>query len=178
MSDAPKTPSGDDPADEPTAPTGAGEQAEAGTGDSMTDDDDVVVAEVEVTEVEVAGDPSAGFPGLPGLGDVGAIGGLEGLLESAQEALSAQAAAAEEVIEGTAGGGVVVAEMSGAGEVLSLKISPEVVDPDDVEMLQDLVVAALHDAAGKVTALQRQALGAFGGMDLGGLGGFGDTGGG
>jgi nucleoid-associated protein EbfC len=156
MSDAPKAPDGDE-------------------------DDEVVVAEVEVTDVEVAGDPAGGIPGLGDLGglagglggDLGGLGGLEGLLESAQEALSAQAAAAEEVIEGTAGGGVVVARMSGAGEVLSLTISPDVVDPDDVEMLQDLVVAALHDAAVKVTALQRQALGAFGGMDLGGLGGFG-----
>ena len=149
MSDAPKAPDGDE-------------------------DDEVVVAEVEVTDVEVAGGPAGGIPGLGDLGDLaGGLGGLEGLLESAQEALSAQAAAAEEVIEGTAGGGVVVARMSGAGEVLSLTISPDVVDPDDVEMLQDLVVAALHDAAVKVTALQRQALGAFGGMDLGGLGGFG-----
>src|SRR5215207_6180030 len=146
MSDAPKAPDGDE-------------------------DDEVVVAEVEVTDVEVAGGPAGGIPGLGDLGGLadglgGGLGGLEGLLESAQEALSAQAAAAEEVIEGTAGGGVVVARMSGAGEVLSLTISPDVVDPDDVEMLQDLVVAALHDAAGKVTALQRQALGAFGGMDL------------
>ena len=156
MSDAPKAPDGDE-------------------------DDEVVVAEVEVTDVEVAGGPAGGIPGLGDLGGLagglggglGGLGGLEGLLESAQEALSAQAAAAEEVIEGTAGGGVVVARMSGAGEVLSLTISPDVVDPDDVEMLQDLVVAALHDAAVKVTALQRQALGAFGGMDLGGLGGFG-----
>ena len=110
------------------------------------------------------------MPGLPGLGGIGDLGGL---LESAQAAFSAQARAAEEIVEGSAGGGVVTVEMTGAGEVRSLKLSPEVVDPDEIEMLQDLVVAALHDAAAKVTALQREALGALGGLDLGGLGGAG-----
>ncbi|HLM65517.1 MAG TPA: YbaB/EbfC family nucleoid-associated protein [Acidimicrobiales bacterium] len=118
--------------------------------------------------------PVAG--GLPDLGGLGDMGGLGGLLESAQEALSAQSRAAEEVVEGSAGGGVVTVEMSGAGEVLSLTLDPEVVDPDEIEMLQDLVVAALHDAAAKVTALQREALGAFGGIDLGDLGGLGGGG--
>jgi nucleoid-associated protein EbfC len=103
--------------------------------------------------------------GLPGLGDLG------GLLESAQEAFSAQSRAAEEVVTGTAGGGVVTVEMTGTGEVRSITLAPEVVDPDDVEMLQDLIVAALHDAGAKVTALQRDALGALGGLDLDGLGG-------
>jgi DNA-binding YbaB/EbfC family protein len=115
-------------------------------------------------------------PGSPGLAGLSGLGGLGGLLESAQEALSAQARAADEVVEGTAGGGVVRVEMSGAGEVRSVTIAPEVVDPDEVEMLQDLVVAALHDAAAKVTALQREALGAFGGLDLGSLGDVGDIG--
>jgi DNA-binding YbaB/EbfC family protein len=93
------------------------------------------------------------------------------LLESAQQAVSAQARAADEVVEGTAGGGVVSVEMTGSGEVRSVTLSRDVVDPDDVDMLQDLIVAALHDAGLKVTALQRQALGALGDLDLGGLGG-------
>lgn len=108
-------------------------------------------------------DPS-GIAGMSGLGDLG------GLLESAQEALAAQAEAASQVVEGSAGGGVVKVRMTGAGEVQAVDIAREVVDPDEVEMLQDLVVAALHDAAGKVTDLQRQALGAFGGLDLGSMG--------
>jgi hypothetical protein len=103
--------------------------------------------------------------GLSGLGDLG------GLLESAQEAFSAQARAADEVVTGSAGGGVVTVEMSGAGEIRSIKLAPEVVDPEDIEMLQDLIVAALHDAGAKVTALQRDALGALGGLDVDGLGG-------
>ncbi|HEY8524407.1 MAG TPA: YbaB/EbfC family nucleoid-associated protein [Acidimicrobiales bacterium] len=110
-------------------------------------------------------------PGLPDLGALGNMGDLGGLLESAQAAFTAQAEAAQQVVEGSAGGGVVTVEMSGAGEVRSVTLAPEVVDPDEIEMLQDLIVAALHDAATKVTALQREALGAFGNLDLGGLGG-------
>jgi DNA-binding YbaB/EbfC family protein len=107
-----------------------------------------------------------------GLGGLGGLGNLGGLLESAQQAVSAQARAADEVVEGTAGGGVVTVEMTGSGEVRSVTLSRDVVDPDDVDMLQDLIVAALHDAGLKVTALQRQALGALGDLDLGGLGGI------
>jgi DNA-binding YbaB/EbfC family protein len=102
---------------------------------------------------------------VPGLGDLG------GLLESAREAFSAQARAADEVVTGSAGGGVVTVEMSGTGEVRSIKLAPGVVDPEDIEMLQDLIVAALHDAGAKVTALQRDALGPLGGLDIDGLGG-------
>jgi hypothetical protein len=103
-------------------------------------------------------------PGAPGGTDIG------GLLASAQQAFTAQAQAAQQVVEGSAGGGVVSVRMTGSGEVTSVTLAPEVVDPDDVEMLQDLIVAALHDAGSKVTDLQREALGAFGGLDLGGLG--------
>ena len=105
-----------------------------------------------------------GALGDPALGDLG------GLLESAQQALSAQAAAANQVVEGSAGGGVVTVEMAGNGEVRAVRLAPEIVDPADIDMLQDLIVAALHDAGAKVTELQRRALGAFGGIDLGGLG--------
>jgi DNA-binding YbaB/EbfC family protein len=107
-------------------------------------------------------------PGPAGLADLG------GLLESAQAALSAQAQAAEQVVEGSAGGGVVTVEMTGGGEVRSVTLAPEVVDPDEIDMLQDLIVAALHDAARKVTELQRQALGPLGALDGLGLDGLGD----
>jgi nucleoid-associated protein EbfC len=122
-------------------------------------------------------DDEQGLPGAGGLPGLGGLGDLGGLLESAQAALAAQAQAAHQVVEGSAGGGVVTVEMTGAGDVRSVSLAPEVVDPDEIEMLQDLVVAALHDAAGKVTALQREALGAFGGVDLGGAGGLGGLGG-
>jgi nucleoid-associated protein EbfC len=106
-------------------------------------------------------------------GDIpgGEMGDLGGLLESAQQALTAHAQAAEQVVTGTAGGGVVTVEMTGAGEVRSVTLAPEVVDPADIDMLQDLIVAALHDAAHQVTELQRKALGALGGLGdiLGGI---------
>lgn len=114
---------------------------------------------------------------LPGGG--GELGDLGGLLETAQQAFSAQAEAAQQTVQGSAGGGVVTVTMAGTGEVTDVTIAPEVVDPDDVEMLQDLIVAALHDAGLKVTEMQRQALGALGDLDLGNLGDmFGGPGGG
>jgi DNA-binding YbaB/EbfC family protein len=105
-----------------------------------------------------------------GLGDPAALGDLGGLLESAQQALSAQAEAAHQIVTGSAGGGVVTVEMTGSGEVRSIQLAPEVVDPADIDMLQDLIVAAFHDAGLKVTELQRKALGALGGFDVSGLG--------
>jgi nucleoid-associated protein EbfC len=94
------------------------------------------------------------------------------LLASAQEALSAQADAVNQTVEGTSGGGVVTVTMTGGGEVTGVTLSPEVVDPGDIDMLQDLIVAALRDATAKVTELQRQALGVLGNLDLGALGGM------
>lgn len=92
------------------------------------------------------------------------------LLASAQEALSAQADAAQQEVEGTAGGGVARVTMTGSGEITAVRIERDVVDPDEVEMLQDLIVAAVRDATAKVSALQREALGALGQIDLGSLG--------
>ena len=93
------------------------------------------------------------------------------LLEQAQQMQSqlmeAQAAAAERVVEGTAGGGMVKIEVSGGMEFQRVTIAPAAVDPDDVGMLEDLVLAALHDAMGKVGELNQQAMG-----ELGGLGGL------
>jgi DNA-binding YbaB/EbfC family protein len=118
---------------------------------------------------ETPSDPAV--PDHPGAGPAPGLGDLGGLLESAQEAFSAQARAADEIVTGSAGGGVVAVEMTGSGEVRAIKLAPEVVDPKDIEMLQDLIVAALHDAGAKVADLQRDALGALGGLDIDGLGG-------
>ena len=68
--------------------------------------------------------------------------------------------------EGTAGGGMVKAEMSGNKELLSITIDKEAVDPDDVEMLQDLVKAAVNEAARKV---DEEMSGAMGSMMPGGM---------
>ena len=86
-----------------------------------------------------------------------------------EQLMEAQAAAAEQVIEGQAGGGVVKVTVTGGMEFQSVHIDPDAVDPDDVSMLEDLVLAAIHDAVGKVNELSQQAMG---GLDLGGLGGL------
>ena len=86
-----------------------------------------------------------------------------------QQLMEAQQAAAEQVIEGQSGGGVVKVTVTGSMEFRSVSIDPKAVDPDDVEMLEDLVLAAIHDAVGKVNDLSQQAMG---GLDLGGLGGL------
>lgn len=99
---------------------------------------------------------------------------LNKLLREAQQMqeqlMAAQAEAAEQEVEGQAGGGVVKVTVTGAMEFRSIRIAPEAVDPDDVEMLEDLVLAALNDAVAKAQELQQGALGGFG--DMGGLGGL------
>jgi len=86
-----------------------------------------------------------------------------------EQLMEAQAAAAEQVVEGQAGGGVVKVAVTGGMEFQSVHIEPDAVDPDDVGMLEDLVLAAIHDAVAKVNELSQQAMG---GLDLGGLGGL------
>lgn len=86
---------------------------------------------------------------------------------------AAQEALAKETVEATAGGGTVTAVVTGTGELQSISISAEVVDPDDVEMLEDLVVAAVGEGLRKAQELQATKMGsATGGLDLGGLGGL------
>ena len=73
-------------------------------------------------------------------------------------------------VEGTSGGGMVKATVNGAKELLSISIDKEAVDPNDVEMLQDLVVAAVNEAARKVDEEMQSSLGAMtGGMKIPGL---------
>ncbi|GAA2518517.1 YbaB/EbfC family nucleoid-associated protein [Pilimelia columellifera] len=86
-----------------------------------------------------------------------------------QQMVQAQAELAEAELVGTAGGGLVSVTASGTGEVKSVRIDPKAVDPDDVETLEDLVLAALHHAADQARALTESRMGpAAGGM--GGLG--------
>jgi DNA-binding YbaB/EbfC family protein len=91
----------------------------------------------------------------------------------------AQAAAAAQVVEGAAGGGMVRVRLTGGLVVESVTIEPEVVDPAEVELLQDLVLAAIRDGLERANDLQHEALGgtdaasALGGI-FGALGGPGD----
>ncbi|HEX7832669.1 MAG TPA: YbaB/EbfC family nucleoid-associated protein [Thermoanaerobaculia bacterium] len=73
-------------------------------------------------------------------------------------------------VEGTAGGGMVKAEMNGSKEIVSIIIDKEAVDPNDVEMLQDLVKAAVNEAGRKVDEQMQSTMGAMtGGMKIPGF---------
>ena len=85
-----------------------------------------------------------------------------------QERLQQQMAEAR--VEGNAGGGMVTVVMNGSKQVHSLKIDPEAVSKDDVEMLQDLILAAINDAQRKADeAMSQQMSGMMGGMKIPGL---------
>jgi nucleoid-associated protein EbfC len=86
------------------------------------------------------------------------------------EMAKAQNALAAEQVVGTAGGGAVTASVTGSGELVSITLSPDVVDPTDVEMLQDLIVAAVSEALRASRALQETRLGGIAGGMAGGLG--------
>lgn len=77
---------------------------------------------------------------------------------------------ANTVVEGTAGGGVVTVRVNGQREFKGIKIDPSAVDPNDVEMLEDLITAAINDAMEKAKALGEEKLGALtGGLRIPGL---------
>jgi DNA-binding YbaB/EbfC family protein len=98
--------------------------------------------------------------------DFGAI--LEQAGQVQAQLMAAQQQAAATVVTGVAGGGAVKVDVTGAFDFQAVTIAPEAVDPDDVEMLQDLVLAALRDAAEQVQRLQAGGLD-LGELDLGGL---------
>jgi nucleoid-associated protein EbfC len=99
---------------------------------------------------------------------------LQQLMQQAQkmqqQLAEAQTALAEAEVTGTSGGGLVSVTMTGGGEVRSVKIDPKVVDPDDVETLEDLVVAALNNASDNVKKLTEEKMGPLA-AGLGGMGG-------
>lgn len=110
--------------------------------------------------------------------DGGGAGGFDmsDLLAQAQamqnQLMEAQANLESQEIEGSAGGGLVTALVSGTGELLSLTIKPEAVDPDDTETLADLVVAAVRDASENAKEAAARAMGPL----AGGIPGFGSEG--
>jgi nucleoid-associated protein EbfC len=94
------------------------------------------------------------------------LGGLLSQMQQMQQQLmEAQQIAASEVVEGRAGGGAVVVRVTGGMEFQDVVIDPSAVDPNDVEMLQDLVLLAVQDAVARANELNRKALG---GLGLGG----------
>jgi len=107
---------------------------------------------------------------MRGFGNMGGMGNMGNMLKQAQkmmeQAKQIEDELANQTVEGTAGGGMVIAQMSGLGKVIGIKIDPQVVDPNDVEMLQDLVLSALHEATEKSEGLrqdrQKQLMGGVG----------------
>jgi len=87
-----------------------------------------------------------------------------------EQMVAAQAALADKTYEGTSGGGVVKATIKGSGELLSVDVDPGVLDPEDAEMVGDLVVAAVNQAFAAMSADAQSSMGGVtGGLDLGGM---------
>lgn len=107
-----------------------------------------------------------GFPGIPG-------GNMQQLMRQAQKMQQQMMKAQEELdartYEGTAGGGAVACTVSGKRQLLSLTIDKEAVDPEEVEMLQDMIIAAVNDALRKGEETRESEMARLGGAGMGGM---------
>jgi DNA-binding YbaB/EbfC family protein len=92
------------------------------------------------------------------------VGQMQEQMQQAQEEL------ANETVEATAGGGMVTVTATGAGEIKQIRIDPKAIDPEDPEMLADMVLAAVNEAIRSARSLQESKLGGLAGGALGGLG--------
>ena len=109
-----------------------------------------------------------GFRGMPGGMNQAAM--MKQAQKMQQEMLRMQEEMENKTFSATTGGGMVTATVNGKHEVLDLKINPEAVDPDDVEMLQDMVIAAVNEAMRAADAESAQNMSRLtGGLNLGGL---------
>ena len=107
-----------------------------------------------------------GFGGMGGMN-------MNALMKQAQKMQKqmeeAQAALAEQVVETTSGGGAVKVTATGKKEIKEIKINPDVVDPDDVEMLEDLILSAVNEALRQVDEIANGAMSKIAGGNLGGM---------
>ena len=109
-----------------------------------------------------------GFRGMPGGMNQAAM--IKQAQKMQQEMLRMQEEMENKTYSATAGGGMVKAEVNGKHEVVSLEINPEAVDPDDVEMLQDMVIAAVNEAMRAADADAASNMSRLtGGLNLGGM---------
>lgn len=104
----------------------------------------------------------------------GILGGMGGLMKQAQKMqdriLKVQEEMAGKTIEASAGGGMVTVIANGRQEIVSIKVEKEVVDPDDVEMLEDLILAAVNDALKKAQQMMAEEMQKItGGLNIPGL---------
>ena len=90
--------------------------------------------------------------------------------EMQEQMQKAQAELADETVEATAGGGMVTVVANGAGEIRQIKIDPKAIDPNDPEMLEDMILAAVNEAIRAAQSLMESKLGGLAGGALGGLG--------
>lgn len=117
------------------------------------------------------------MPGMPDLGQI-----LQQAQQMQAEMERAQASLAQAEVTGSASGGLVTVVVNGGGDLLRIKIDPSVVDPSDIETLEDLIVAAVHDARRSAETIANSAMSSVAGsldlssMGLPGMGlpGFGD----
>jgi nucleoid-associated protein EbfC len=102
---------------------------------------------------------------------------MQQLLAQAQkmqaDMMAAQESLKDEVVEASAGGGMVTVKVTGDGVVKEIKIDPEAVDPDDVELLQDMVLAAVNEGVRSAQELAAEKMSGIAGGLGGGLGGLG-----
>lgn len=95
-------------------------------------------------------------------------GNMQALMKQAQalqrEAVKAQEELEESVVEGQASNGLVKIKMNGKFEVEEVKIDPSIVDPEDVELMEDMIVVALRDANEQISKIKAQKMGKFGGL--------------
>ncbi len=98
------------------------------------------------------------------------------MLQEAQrmqdELAKAQEEAAGEIVEASAGGGMVTVKANGAGEVVEIRIDPRAIDPDDPELLADMILAAVNEALRSAQGLMQSKMSGIVPGDLGGLGGL------
>jgi nucleoid-associated protein EbfC len=121
-----------------------------------------------------AGGMGGGFGGGGMGGFGGGAGGLMAQVQKLQEEMAAaQESLKEEIVEASVGGGMVTVRMTATQDLVGIEIKPDVVDPDDVEMLQDLLLAAFNEATEKAKAATEERMAPFSSMlDMGGLGGM------
>ena len=111
-----------------------------------------------------------GGAGMGGMGGMNMNAMIKKAQKMQEEMVKAQEELGNKEYTATSGGGAVTAVVKGSNQLLSLKLNPEVVDPDDIEMLEDLIVAATNEALRQVEELSQQSMSKITG-GLGGLGG-------
>lgn len=133
--------------------------------ESDFDDEVIDAADDDLVDIDAPANPLANLLGGGGL-DFGAM--LEQASQLQSQMVAAQQHAAETVLEGISGGGAVKVTLTGALDFQAITIDPSAVDPSDVEMLQDLVLAAIRHGVEQANHLQAGSLD-LGGLDVGSL---------